>query len=43
MSSSGRLLEVDDLVVHYPIARGLVGSAARRPQQVVRAVDGISF
>ena len=43
MSSNGRLLEVDDLVVHYPIPRGLFGSAARRPQQVVRAVDGISF
>ena len=37
------LLEVDDLVVHYPIARGLVGSALRRPRQAVHAVDGVSL
>ncbi|MDX6506344.1 MAG: hypothetical protein QOG06_988 [Gaiellaceae bacterium] len=43
MSANGRLLEVDDLVVHYPVARGLVGAVTRRPQQVVRAVDGVSF
>jgi peptide/nickel transport system ATP-binding protein len=41
--SSNGLLAVDDLVVHYPVPRGLVGTAARRPQQVVRAVDGVSF
>ncbi|MFL5923795.1 MAG: ABC transporter ATP-binding protein [Gaiellaceae bacterium] len=43
MSSNGRLLEVDELVVHYPVARGLVGAVARRPAETVRAVDGISF
>jgi peptide/nickel transport system ATP-binding protein len=43
MSQNGRLLEVEGLVVHYPVSRGIVGTAARRPQQVVRAVDGISF
>jgi oligopeptide/dipeptide ABC transporter ATP-binding protein len=43
MSSNGRLLEVDDLVVHYPVARGIVGTVARRPRQLVRAVDGVSF
>ncbi len=43
MSANGRLLEVDDLVVHYPVVRGLLGAMARRPQQVVRAVDGVSF
>ena len=43
MSTNGRLLEVEDLVVHYPIARGLVGTVARRPRQRVRAVDGVSF
>jgi oligopeptide/dipeptide ABC transporter ATP-binding protein len=43
VSSNGRLLEVDELVVHYPVARGLVGTMARRPQQTVRAVDGVSF
>ena len=37
------LLEVDDLAVQYPVARGIVGSVARRPRQVVRAVDGVSF
>ena len=43
MSANGRLLEVDELVVHYPVARGLVGAISRRPQQTVRAVDGVSF
>jgi oligopeptide/dipeptide ABC transporter ATP-binding protein len=43
VSANGRLLEVDDLVVHYPISRGLVGAVARRPEQTVRAVDGVSF
>jgi oligopeptide/dipeptide ABC transporter ATP-binding protein len=42
MSSNG-LLAVEDLVVQYPVPRSLVGAAARRPQQVVRAVDGVSF
>ncbi|HET7808448.1 MAG TPA: ABC transporter ATP-binding protein [Gaiellaceae bacterium] len=43
MSRNGRLLEVDGLVVHYPVGRGIVGTMTRRPQQTVRAVDGISF
>ena len=42
MSTNG-LLAVEDLVVHYAVPRGLVAAAARRPQQVVRAVDGVSF
>jgi peptide/nickel transport system ATP-binding protein len=37
------LLEVDDLAVQYPVARGLVGTVARRTKEVVRAVDGVSF
>ena len=37
------LLEVDDLVVRYPIARGLVGTLARRPRLDVHAVEGISL
>jgi oligopeptide/dipeptide ABC transporter ATP-binding protein len=41
--SANGLLAVDDLVVHYAVPRGLVAVAARRPQQVVRAVDGVSF
>jgi len=40
---SEALLEVEDLVVHYPVSRGLVGTVARRPRSTVHAVDGISF
>jgi oligopeptide/dipeptide ABC transporter ATP-binding protein len=37
------LLEVRDLVTHYPVRRGLTEAAARRPRRSVHAVDGISF
>jgi len=37
------LLEVEDLVVRYPIPRGIVGTVKRAPAQAVHAVDGISF
>jgi oligopeptide/dipeptide ABC transporter ATP-binding protein len=37
------LLEVEDLVTRFPVPRGLVGAAARRPKRSVRAVDGVSF
>jgi peptide/nickel transport system ATP-binding protein len=37
------LLEVRDLVVRYPIARGLVGAVARQPRLAVRAVEGVSL
>jgi oligopeptide/dipeptide ABC transporter ATP-binding protein len=37
------LLEVTDLVTHYPVRRGLAGAAARHPRRVVHAVDGVSF
>ena len=43
MSGAPPLLEVEDLVVRYPIARGLVGAAARRPQRNVHAVEGVSL
>src|SRR4051812_31285699 len=43
MSAEPTLLEVEDLVVRYPIARGLVGSAARRPRLSVHAVEGVSL
>lgn len=45
MNTTGdaRILEVDDLVVRYPVARGLVGTLARRPKQQVHAVEGVSF
>jgi oligopeptide/dipeptide ABC transporter ATP-binding protein len=37
------LLQVEDLVVRYPVPRGLVGTVARRPHETVHAVDGVSF
>jgi oligopeptide/dipeptide ABC transporter ATP-binding protein len=37
------LLEVEDLVVHYPIPRGIVGTVARQPRRRVNAVDGVSL
>ncbi len=37
------LLEVEDLVVRYPLPRGIVGTVARRPEESVHAVDGVSF
>jgi len=43
VSANGRLLEVDELVVHYPVGRGIVGTMARRPRETVRAVDGVSL
>jgi oligopeptide/dipeptide ABC transporter ATP-binding protein len=40
---SAALLEVDDLVVRYPVPRGIVATLARRERQAVHAVDGVSF
>src|SRR5213082_2724833 len=37
------LLAVDELVVRYPVPRGLVGTLARRPRLDVHAVDGVSL
>ena len=37
------LLEVEDLVVRYPVPRGIVGTITRAPPQTVHAVDGVSF
>jgi peptide/nickel transport system ATP-binding protein len=37
------LLEVQDLVVHYRIARGIVGGMTGKPKLVAHAVEGISF
>ena len=42
-NGSGPLLAVEDLVVHYPVPRGLFGTVARRPTRQVVAVDGVSF
>ncbi len=37
------LLEIEDLVVRYPLPRGLFGSLARREAQSVHAVDGVTL
>ncbi|MGH3127216.1 MAG: ATP-binding cassette domain-containing protein, partial [Gaiellaceae bacterium] len=37
------LLEVEDLVVRYRVARGLSGAVLRRAQQHVHAVSGVSL
>ncbi len=37
------LLEVTNLVTHYPVRRGLGQAAIRRPRRWVHAVDGVSF
>jgi peptide/nickel transport system ATP-binding protein len=43
MSAEPRMLEVEDLVVHYPIHRGIVGTVTRRPRRMVHAVEGVSL
>jgi peptide/nickel transport system ATP-binding protein len=40
---SSALLEVEDLVVRYPVPRGIIGTLAGRPGESVHAVDGVSF
>jgi oligopeptide/dipeptide ABC transporter ATP-binding protein len=43
---SGRaepLLDVRDLHVTFPVARGVAGTLSRRPRQEARAVDGVSL
>jgi peptide/nickel transport system ATP-binding protein len=43
-ATNGRaVLEVEDLVVRYPIARGILGTLQRRPKLRVHAVEGVSF
>jgi peptide/nickel transport system ATP-binding protein len=37
------LLEVEDLVVRYPVHRGLTATLVRRPRRHVHAVSGVSF
>ncbi|MGH3038040.1 MAG: ABC transporter ATP-binding protein [Gaiellaceae bacterium] len=37
------VLEVENLVTHFPIPRGVVGAMTGKPKRVVRAVDGVSF
>jgi len=38
-----RLLEVEDLVVRYPVHRGIVAALRRRIKQEIHAVEGVSF
>jgi peptide/nickel transport system ATP-binding protein len=37
------VLEVEDLVVRYPIHRGVVGTVTRQPRREVHAVEGVSL
>ena len=37
------LLVVEDLVSHYDVPRGLLGTMLRREKQTVKAVDGVTF
>jgi oligopeptide/dipeptide ABC transporter ATP-binding protein len=43
MSAEPTVLEVEDLVVRYPIHRGLVGTVTRQPRRQVHAVEGVSL
>jgi peptide/nickel transport system ATP-binding protein len=43
MNAEPSVLEVEDLVVRYPIHRGIVGTVARRPRRNVHAVEGVSL
>jgi peptide/nickel transport system ATP-binding protein len=43
MSAEPTMLEVEDLVVHYPIHRGIVGTVTRKPRRMVHAVEGVSI
>jgi peptide/nickel transport system ATP-binding protein len=43
VSGEPALLEVEDLVVRYPIHRGMVGAATRKPRRNVHAVEGVSL
>jgi oligopeptide/dipeptide ABC transporter ATP-binding protein len=43
VSAEPAVLEVEDLVVHYPIHRGLSETVARRPRRQVHAVEGVSL
>jgi len=42
-NGAGPLLEVEGLVVRYPVSRGIVGTLARRPRRFVDAVADVSF
>jgi len=43
MDGNGNLIEMEDVAVHFPVARGIVGTLRRAPRQTVRAVDGVDL
>ncbi len=43
MSTDTSLLEVRQLVKHFPVRRSLADVVFNRPRRIVRAVDGVSF
>ncbi|HZT85481.1 MAG TPA: ABC transporter ATP-binding protein [Gaiellaceae bacterium] len=43
MSAQPALLEIEDLVVRYPVHRGLVAAVTRQPRRTVHAVEGVSL
>ena len=43
MSAEPTVLEVEGLVVHYPVHRGIVGTLTRQPHRMVHAVEGVSL
>src|SRR6476620_5381055 len=43
MSAEPTVLEVEDLVVRYPIHRSLLGTVRRQPRRQVHAVEGVSL
>ena len=42
-NGAGPLIAVEDLVVRYAVARGLLATISRKPQHFVHAVEGVSF
>ena len=38
-----KLLEIENLQVHFPLPQGIVELLTRKPRQVVKAVNGVSF
>ncbi len=42
-SNGGPLLQVDDLVVRYPVPRGIVATLTRRAKRTVHAVEGVTL
>jgi oligopeptide/dipeptide ABC transporter ATP-binding protein len=43
VSAEPHVLEVEDLVVRYPIHRGFAATIARKPRRQVHAVEGVSL